>query len=55
MVGNLLQMKGATLNSKCRLVISIPIIKELPEDPAWEKTEGEIGRHIARRLPEPKD
>ena len=35
-------------------MISIPIIKDLPDDPGWEKAEAKIGRHIARRIPEPE-
>ena len=34
-------------------MITIPIITDLPADPEWEKIENKIGRHIARRLPEP--
>lgn len=36
-------------------MVLIPVIKKLPGDPEWEKVEARIGRHIARRLPEPKD
>jgi hypothetical protein len=36
-------------------MITIPIIKDLPDDSEWEKTEGKIGRHIARRIPEPEE
>ncbi len=35
-------------------IARIPIIKHLPDDPEWEEIENRIGRHIARRLPEPK-
>jgi hypothetical protein len=41
--------------SKRIKMITVPIITELPDDPEWEKTEGKIGRHIARRIPEPEE
>jgi hypothetical protein len=41
--------------SKKIKMITVPIITELPDDPEWEKTEGKIGRHIARRIPEPEE
>ena len=43
------------LPSKKIKMVTIPIITEVPEDAAWEKVENKIGRHIARRLPEPKE
>jgi hypothetical protein len=36
-------------------MIPLPIIKDLPDDPEWEEVENKIGRHIARRLPEPAE
>ena len=51
-------MKDARRDFKYRLVmpegkikmLALPIIKELPVDPVWEKTEEKIGGHIARRI-----
>lgn len=36
-------------------MVTIPIVMDFPTDPAWEKIENKIGRHIARRLPEPSE
>ncbi len=35
--------------------VLFPVIDRLGTDREWEKIEGRIGRHIARRLKEPKD
>lgn len=37
--------------SKNIKTITIPIIKDLPDDPEWEKTEEKIARHCIKNLP----
>ena len=34
-------------------MIAIPIIKRLPDHPAWEKTEAALAQYAAGQLPEP--
>jgi protoheme ferro-lyase len=34
-------------------MIAIPVIKKLPDDPEWEKTEAALARYAASRLPGP--
>lgn len=34
-------------------MIAIPIIKRLPDDPEWEKTELALAQYAANQLPEP--
>jgi hypothetical protein len=34
-------------------MIAIPVIKKLPRDPRWEKTEAALARYAASHLPEP--
>jgi hypothetical protein len=36
------------------VIIALRDVARLPEDPEWEKTEARIGRHVARRIPEPE-
>ena len=35
-------------------VVAIPVIRRLADDPAWEKTEAEMAKAVAGRLPEPE-
>jgi len=35
--------------------VLIPVIDRLGTDREWDRTEARIGRHIARRLKEPKE
>ena len=35
-------------------VVAIPVIPRLVDDPAWERTETEIAKAVAGRLPEPE-
>ena len=35
-------------------VVAIPVIQRLADDPAWEKTEAEMAKALAGRLPEPE-
>ena len=32
-------------------LLAIPIIKDLPDDPEWEKKEAKFARHLFKRLP----
>ena len=34
-------------------MVAIPILKRLPDNPKWEKTEGALARYAASQLPEP--
>ena len=34
---------------------SLPVIKELPDDPEWEKVEEFFARSAVANLPEPED
>ena len=36
-------------------MISIPIIKDLPDDPEWEKVEEAFGRAAIAKLPPPEE
>jgi len=35
-------------------VVAITVIHKLADDPAWEKTEAQMARAVAGRLPEPE-
>jgi hypothetical protein len=35
-------------------MIPIPVIKKLPDDPEWEKTEAALARYAAGKLPPPE-
>jgi hypothetical protein len=37
--------------AKSRLVMLLPDVKRLPDDPVWEKTELAFARHAAKNLP----
>ncbi len=35
-------------------MVPIPIVRRLPDDPEWEKTEAALARYAASKLPEPE-
>lgn len=37
--------------SKHRMVLLLPDVKHLPDDPAWEKTEHAMAAHASKNLP----
>jgi hypothetical protein len=42
-------------NRKDQTIVSLPIVRQLPDDPEWDKVEEAFGRASAGRVPPPEE